>query len=192
MRLFLAYDLPMDLQNQIYQTFSELHQRVRNFQWIKPPRLHLTLRFLGEVPEKTLVNTLLPLFEEEFSKQKELKLSFQGVGVFPNLERPRTFWLGVKGEALMLRHQAAQLEKKLANEPVHQDHKAFSPHVTLAKLREIKNNLPFEEWIQEFEKVDFGTYLFKAPTLFESILEEGPSAYRVVKHFGEESQRISA
>ncbi|MBF0491580.1 MAG: RNA 2',3'-cyclic phosphodiesterase [Deltaproteobacteria bacterium] len=183
MRLFLAYELPDDLQQQIYQVFSPLHQRLRNFAWVKPGRLHLTLRFLGEVSEDFLQARLIPVFEEEFSKLGPFQLSFQGLGLFPNLSRPRVLWLGVKGDTLKLKHQALQLEKKLDGQQVQQYHKAFSPHITLAKMKEVQKNVLLGRLIQEYEKTDFGIFEFKAPSLFESVLGAEGSAYKILRKF---------
>ncbi len=183
MRLFLAYELPDDLQQQIYKVFAPLHQRLKGFGWIKPGRLHLTLRFLGEVSEEYLNKDLIPLLEEEFSKAQPLQLSFQGLGLFPNIARPKVIWLGVKGDYLKLHHQAIQLEKKLDNQDVQQYHKAFSPHVTLAKMKEIQKNELLPELIQEYEKTDFGSYTFTTPSLFESKLSAEGSAFKILRKF---------
>lgn len=128
MRLFVALDFPLSLREALAPLFRE---KIPGAKWASPEQLHLTLRFLGECPEAT--------FEALRSGLREIAvppftLALQGVGTFPNPERPRVLWAGLEAgpELYALQNQIEALAQDLGFSP---ETKPFSPHLTLARLK---------------------------------------------------------
>ena len=118
MRAFVA--VPLDLEGPAREEDSAPH--------------HLTLRFLGEVPESSLVMLEEPL-RRAVVELPGFEIVVEGVGAFPSADRPRVVWRGVgKGEE-PLRRLAAAVREAVHSVGLPEDSLPFSPHVTLFRVR---------------------------------------------------------
>ncbi len=136
---------------------------------VKPNQLHITLKFLGEVPEKKissiereLKSIKVPIFEMVFSH----------MGFFPNERRPRVIWIGISEGKSQLSTLAAEVNTRLSLIGFPKDKRKFSPHLTLGR---IKKHYPDEQEslvdyahscdILEGEKEVIHSFIFKKSTL---------------------------
>jgi 2'-5' RNA ligase len=135
MRLFVAIELPPEVKEQLVT----LRTDISGATWVKPPALHLTLRFLGDridpirmTPIKTALASV---------KGAPFPLTLRGTGRFPPLKRPgqrkpaRVLWVGIAEQPALLALQAA-VEQALATVDFPPEERAFSPHITLARLKD--------------------------------------------------------
>jgi len=133
-RAFIAIEFPQDLQHQL----SALSQNLRTaglsgIRWVPPENIHLTLKFLGEIPPDVLQGfiTHLPDLAQTASP---FTLRLQGLGVFPGLRHPRVLWVGVEApQALFdLQREVETLAHRLGIPP---EDRPFTPHITLGRMR---------------------------------------------------------
>ncbi|WP_298432168.1 RNA 2',3'-cyclic phosphodiesterase [Geobacter sp.] len=128
MRLFVAIDLP----DEVKQSVAALCRGVPGVRWLPPEQLHLTLRFIGEADDAVvgaIRRGLAAITAPPFP------LSLQGVGCFPSPRRPRVLWVGLDGsEPLKRLHRGVEATVVAAGLPA--EERPFSPHITLARLRE--------------------------------------------------------
>lgn len=136
LRLFVAVELP----GEVREALSALQDKLRasggaGVRWARPEGVHLTLKFLGDVP-----GAQVPLVEEALESaargQAAFSLSLGTTGFFPNPRRPRVFWVGVAGEVERLAELAKQVEERLGALGFPPEERPFSPHLTLARLGE--------------------------------------------------------
>lgn len=115
MRLFAAIELD-DAVRQAIQREQRRLERIASegrsaLRWVGPDQLHLTLAFLGEVPESraTMASQALcrPLHESCF------EMGFGGLGLFPPLGAPRVLWLGVTRGSLEVIDTQREVMKRL-------------------------------------------------------------------------------
>ena len=132
MRAFVAVDLPEELRAELRSRQRSLHKAARGTRWVRPEGIHLTLKFLGEVPDervdeisKTLAS--LPPFTP-------FKLQVKGIGFFPQARRPRVLWVGIE-PCPPLEALAAQVNKSLEAIGFAGEQRAFQHHLTLARFR---------------------------------------------------------
>ncbi|MDW7771319.1 MAG: RNA 2',3'-cyclic phosphodiesterase [Desulfobulbaceae bacterium] len=126
-RLFVAIDLPSSIRKQL----SALCCGLPGARWITPEQMHLTLRFIGEVDGREfrlIREALAELCCASFS------LRLKDIGFFPPRGNPRVLWVGVhKNEQLIqLRNRIESVLVRTGLEP---EGRKFSPHITLARLR---------------------------------------------------------
>jgi 2'-5' RNA ligase len=127
LRLFVGIEFPPELKLRL----SLLQSGIAAARWIDPGNFHLTLRFIGEVDEGTAADVdeaLLRLKARPFSVQ------LSGVGVFGG-DKLRTLWVGVEREAALSTLQG-KIEQALIRAGLPPEPRKFSPHVTLARLRD--------------------------------------------------------
>jgi 2'-5' RNA ligase len=137
--------------------------------------MHLTLYFFGaadEALERRIVESLaVPIGGPPFD------LAFEGVGFFPERGSPRVLWLGVRLGGAELRRVQAELVARL---PVPAEREAYSPHLTLARLRE---RVPLAQLTKTADIPSFaGPTRIDRVTLYESRLSPaGPEYVRIAE-----------
>lgn len=131
-RLFVAIELDDAVRTKLTETLDALKQIItrQGVRFVSPAKLHVTLRFLGHVPEE-----LLPTLVEELGKATQecstLDVAVGKMGCFPDPARPKVIWQGVHSEALEALAQRVTEATALAPEA---DDKPFAPHITLARV----------------------------------------------------------
>ncbi len=127
-RIFVAIDLP----EQQRTALAGLAGALPEARWVPTEQLHLTIRFLGDVDE-----TSLPALADALAavKRAPFPLTLRGVGHFPPGRRPRVLWVGLAESAPLLRLQQ-DIEAALFGVGIPPDDRRFSPHITVARMRE--------------------------------------------------------
>jgi 2'-5' RNA ligase len=135
-RLFCAVNLPGELKARVgeYQRLLREAQTGVRASWERPEKLHLTLKFLGEI-ELPRVEALTRAAGRAAEGLRPFDLSVVGTGSFPPKGPPRVLWLGVEDPSGLLARLHSRLEEECAREGFPREPKAFRPHLTLARLR---------------------------------------------------------
>ncbi|MBI3817753.1 MAG: RNA 2',3'-cyclic phosphodiesterase [Planctomycetes bacterium] len=186
MRAFLAIEIPDYCKTALAVAGKELSQMVRAARVPKSDRLHITLVFLGEIQENTLLRLTHPL-AAALTKIAPFDAALAGVGTFPARGRPRVFWCGVERGADSMRELAKMIAPICKQAGVTLDGKPFAPHVTLARVREHARREDLEragDWLLQFAGAKFGEpWRVSSAVLYESTLSpEGPT-YRLLARF---------
>jgi RNA 2',3'-cyclic 3'-phosphodiesterase len=132
MRLFVAIDIPADLKDALRYFVSRLRPTAE-IGWSPLDNLHITTKFIGEWPESRLDEMKRTLVSVPI--KGAINITVKGLGWFPNPRRPRVFWAGVDGGE-PLRALARATEQAVAELGVPIEERVYSPHLTLARIRE--------------------------------------------------------
>ena len=127
-RLFVAVDIPP----VIIEHIASICHGIPDTRWIPPEQIHLTLRFIGEV-EGTMFKQIANSLTGVHSDSPTLKI--KGIGHFPPRRHPKVIWLGVEHNELLLRLRR-RIESALSKAGLHPEGRKFSPHITIARLRD--------------------------------------------------------
>jgi 2'-5' RNA ligase len=132
-RLFLAINLPPAVRLEVEAATTGLRNAAPDLSWVDEPRLHLTLKFLGEQPEER-VEPIRDAIAVVAGRHRELVVALEGVGAFPNFRRARVVWLGVAQDPRLelLHHEVEVAFERLGFEV---EGRPFRPHVTLARVK---------------------------------------------------------
>jgi 2'-5' RNA ligase len=135
-RVFCAIELPDALKARAGDFQSRVRESTPGVRasWERPEKLHLTLKFLGEI-ELPRVEALTRAAGRAAEGLRPFVLSVTGTGTFPPRGVPRVLWLGVEDPSGGLARLHARLEDECARESFPREQKAFRPHLTLARLR---------------------------------------------------------
>ena len=138
-RTFIALPIPETQRTRLGRLQSLLAPDLPGARWVTPDQFHLTLAFLGDVPDLDLapVCRAVAAASAPFSR---LTLNLQALGAFPDAERPRTVWVGLAGPGLdeLLTLQAA-IAAAVASTGYPTDGDRFTPHITLGRLKPSKD-----------------------------------------------------
>src|SRR5690242_14051033 len=137
MRLFVGLDLPPEVVRNLEALLETLRPTAR-IQWSPPANLHITTKFIGQWPEDRLEEMKAAL--AAMPPHTPIPVAIRRVGFFPNPHSPRVFWCGV--EAPGLEALAADTDRATAALGVESEKCAYSPHLTLARIKDRVNLQP--------------------------------------------------
>ena len=172
-RSFIAVDLDdATIRERIVIAQKGLEATRAQLKIVDPNILHLTLRFLGEIPQTTVEHVKEALGAVRFST---FEAEFTGLGAFPNLNRINVVWVGITKGSEQLNEVFHQLEPKLRQLGLPPDDKGFSPHLTIARVRSGLNRAALAEYVAGMQEQQFGKMTVKAVRLKRSVLTpKGP------------------
>ena len=142
MRLFIGIELPEPLQEDVARAADALGDRLSRtaprvaLRWVRPPNLHITLWFLGEVDEPHAERILNELREPFRTPAFALRIG--GTGVFPPSGLPRALWFGVREGAASLVDVHGELSARLGRIGLEPERRAYSPHLTVARFKDVR------------------------------------------------------
>src|SRR5262249_48073162 len=153
MRLFTGLDLPADVVANLEELLRRLKPTAR-IAWSPPANLHITTKFIGEWPEAG-VNDLMKALSDGPSRDP-IRVSIRQLGFFPNPNSPRIFWCGV--EAPGLERLAADTDEVLGALGIGRENRAYSPHLTVARIKERIDFRPLRDAIARLGWQGFGAF----------------------------------
>lgn len=178
MRLFTAIDLPASVVRSLESLLDTLRPTAR-IHWSPPANLHVTTKFIGEWPEARLDELIAAL--AALAPRPPITVDIGNLGFFPNPRSPRVFWCGV--EAPGLDALAAATETATAALGIHHENRAFSPHLTLARIKERLDLKPLNAAIARLPSLDFGHFSVDRFFLYQSKLHPSGSVYTKLREF---------
>jgi len=175
MRTFIAIGVPKNIKNQI-AVYEELIKKEKTkISWVKPDNIHITLKFLGEV-EENKISEIYEALKKCVSNQKPFDIEVMGTGGFPNLNRPRVIWVGLKKGSDELKNLAKSIDNELEKLGFRKEKRGFSPHLTIGRVKSIYN---IHEFVKMMNSVEFKGDTFTADEILimESDLKPTGAVY---------------
>ena len=180
MRIFIALETPSAVRENLAALIRSLRAISTQTRWVRPENLHLTLKFIGEVPPVKLGS----LREALATVRSDLPvtLDFRSLGFFPDEKRPRVLWAGIAASP-NLKTLVSDIESALEKQEIPREQRLFEPHLTLARFA--KPGLPenLRSAIRENAPRDFGSLCTRQFHLIESKLKSGGAEYTTLASF---------
>ncbi|PYS21239.1 MAG: RNA 2',3'-cyclic phosphodiesterase [Acidobacteria bacterium] len=134
LRTFIAIEIPADLRAKISEHINRLRRECPDVRasWSREDNLHLTLKFLGNVPIDRLP-AISSAVEQAARHIRPFDLIVKDCGSFPPHGQPKVLWIGVSPSPLIVLY--SEIEKECASAGFERDARAFHPHLTIARLR---------------------------------------------------------
>ncbi len=167
MRLFTAVDIPGEVENALAATLQRLRPTAK-VKWTDIEKLHITTKFIGEWPEARMEEMTAAL--RGVGTLGAIGIRLRGLGWFPDSRRPRVLWAGVEAgpELASLAHETEQAVHTLG---VPIEDRKYSPHLTLARIRDAGPLGPLRAAIEAEGPADFGSFL--ASTFYLYLSKDG-------------------
>jgi 2'-5' RNA ligase len=184
-RTFVAIELDAPLRRALAQVQADLRSRLQKamgadvrIQWVKPESVHLTLKFLGDIPEERVseIETTLARVADAHAR---CAVDVGGLGAFPDVRAPRVLWVGLSDKVDGVMRLAAAVERALEVLGFAPESKPFNPHLTLARIKErsrdIGRALAAGRMLERAAPV--GTVMVNALALMKSELKPSGAVY---------------
>ena len=175
-RLFIG--IPVSINDEISELMVQLKSTGAPLSFVPLDNLHFTLKFLGEIDEGKIAE-LSEKLQVVCKIPKKFEITMDGLGIFPDMQYLKVVWIGSRSEKLRnfmekIHHCLSYLREE--------DYKD-TPHLTIARIRSGKYKHELQELISDYKDKVFGRMMVDRIVLYESILTEKGSVYKIEKEF---------
>ena len=182
-RVFCAVELPQVTRQLVLAHIARLKEKVPHAKasWARDANLHLTLKFLGEIPRA---------FVADFSKAVSLavnqvqpfSLRLEQTGIFPTHGQPRVLWIGINDPSTQLAELHARLEEESSQVGFAKETRPFHPHLTIARLRHADNARALAAAHKQLEFDPLEVAVAELLVIRSELSSEGPKYTVVSRH----------
>jgi len=183
MRLFVAVNLPDPTRRALWDTAAPLRARRYPVRWVEPEAIHLTLKFLGDVPDAR-ESEVRDALDAAVRGARPFPVMLEGFGAFPSPHRPRVLWAGCDGAPpLELLQHRVEVEMERIGFAV--EGRPFHPHLTLGRAKRDARPGTFTGLAEQIESLTFAAEVaVRSADLMQSTLT--PSGARYVRRHAAE------
>ena len=179
MRLFIAIELPHEIKQGLAKMQEQLKGGGAGASWTRPEGIHLTLKFLGEVPEAK-VPEIMSALAAAVRETGKFRLAVGGAGAFPNVRNPRVLWVGVTGALESLTALQAAVEGAMVKLGFEPEDRKFSPHLTLARIKYLRPRDNWQKVVEGIKDITLGWFEADGVSLMKSELKPSGAVYTEV------------
>ena len=180
MRLFVAIEFADHVRSALKDIQVALGSQCDGVRWIPVEQVHVTVKFLGEVPDPKVMN-VADAVARAAARVTPFTMELGGCGCFPPRGPARIVWAGLHEESGELARCAEAVETELEELGFRRERRSFSPHVTIGRVREDRSHGRIRSAADAFvfEPVDQDV---SSITLMSSVLSpKGPTYTAVSK-----------
>ncbi len=175
-RTFLALDLDEAIRGALSEAQAKLNAPSARIRWTARQNLHVTLQFLGEVEEGTLAE-ICRAAERATAKIQPFNFAIQGLVCVPPRGHLRMIWANAVDSEGQLCQLHETLAEELAGLGFGKENRPFKPHVTVARIKHIKNAEAFRRSVSLYNDNDFGIQHAEKVTVYSSKLTPSGPIY---------------
>jgi 2'-5' RNA ligase len=179
-RSFLAIEVSAPVLKRIERIQQDLKSSDPDVRWVSPGKIHLTLKFFGDL-EESQVDSLMSSIEKPVRSTQPFQLKVHGTGAFPNPKNPRIVWVGFAEGKEALSHLQRQLESSLEKVGFPPEDRSFHPHLTLGRVKSSRGKGALSAKIEKYREEDYGEFQVESVVLFKSDLKPSGPVYTALR-----------
>ncbi|MEM2866172.1 MAG: RNA 2',3'-cyclic phosphodiesterase [Candidatus Hadarchaeales archaeon] len=181
MRTFVALEISEEVRERLVRFQQKLLQGWASLKLVEPQNLHLTLKFLGEVEEGRL-GEVEEALRRGCSGASPFTMEVKGTGVFPSPQYVRVVWAGVGEGWERVSSLQRDVDRELGRLGFPRDTE-FVPHLTLARVKSVKDRGGFLRVVEGGRKEEFGRVEVREIHLKKSVLTPKGPIYETLRTF---------
>jgi len=175
-RAFIAIKLPEKITVSIRKIQEGLSSYGFKVKWVRPENIHLTLKFLGNI-DRADTEKVGSAISESVKTYAPLSLIAKGIGVFPNIKRPRIVWTGVAEQRNRLAGLQRHLDDHLESIGFQREKRPFKGHLTIGRVKQRIDSNRLMEAMKECAKFESEAFIINEIVLFKSELNPTGAVY---------------
>ena len=175
-RTFIAISLPESILQAIAKLQVSLKGSGFKIRWTRKEGIHLTIKFLGDIywDDVEKIHEAMVQTTQNFSP---FTLRGEGVGVFPDIRRPRVVWVGITGDVEKLGLLQRDLEDQLNITGFPKERRAFKGHLTLGRVKGRVDLARLAKALEASEEFRTEPFMAESVVLFQSELRPDGAVY---------------
>ncbi|PQO41275.1 RNA 2',3'-cyclic phosphodiesterase [Blastopirellula marina] len=180
-RCFLAVRISSDVRRRAEKLIKKLSAAEADVKWVESENLHITTNFLGDVTSQDVVDISRKTIEVA-ANHAAFELEMHGTGAFPDIDNPRTLWVGANAGAQQLIDLQEDLTERLADIGFPPDsRKKYHPHLTLGRLKRFSRKVDdLKVLLAENADLPMGECHVKEVCIFASKLDRTGPKYTLI------------
>lgn len=180
-RTFIAIKIQLEKQKQ--EILFDIQQQLKDekIKWVDFWNMHITLFFLGDTEEDTIPDISNEI-RAQLERIKPFQLKLNGIGVFRSLRDPKVIWIGIK-ESGSLKVLKKKIDDVVVPFGFLIDKRDYKPHLTLGRVKLLKNKSNLKKVLDSYENYDFGKMDVEQVIFYESKLTPKGPVYKVMNQF---------
>lgn len=181
MRLFIAIEITDEIKRQLVDVQQQLKGSAVDASWPRPEGIHLTLKFLGEVPEAK-AQEIMRTLTTAVRGTGQFRLEVGGVGTFPNPGNARVVWVGLSGDGGKLSSLQASVDEAMTGIGFERDNRGFTPHLTLGRIKSIRSRDAWTKALEAVKDLRLPAFEVSSVSLMKSELKPAGAVYTEMGH----------
>lgn len=182
-RSFLAFELPPGIKRMVKDISEDIRRSGLNLRLVKVDNIHLTVVFMGNIRSED-VQAIGEDAGDVCIGFEPFEIALKGLGVFPNIRRPRVLWLGLEMDTERVSAFRDILQKRLLDFGIKEEKRAFTPHLTLGRFRKPeRNDILLGDIISRYADIKGPVCRLEELVMFKSELKPGGAEYTRLKTF---------
>jgi 2'-5' RNA ligase len=181
-RSFIAVNLNSDIKEYLASLQANLNVPETKIKWVGKNNLHLTMKFLGDISleQRELIKSILKEITSRYSPFI-IKLS-SNIGTFPTYQMPRIIWVGIKEGISEIKKLHNSIENNLSNNGFPREDKEFSGHITIGRVKFIRDKTNFIQILKRIEVNNFTQEVGSIDLMESKLTPDGP-IYNITAKF---------
>ncbi len=182
-RAFIAIELNKEIKAKLDAFQERLKESCADVKWVNPDSIHLTLKFLGNIPPSS-VKQVKEILNNVAKKTAPFAIAFSKIGAFPKMDYPRVIWVGMEEGRNNIIELNRNLEDKLEKIGVVKEARPFEPHLTLGRVKSPKNKEELKKIAESLNRslTTAAKMRVSGITLFKSALSSKGAIYTPLSH----------
>ncbi len=168
-RSFLAIEIPIAVLSKIKKIQEDLKSSSIDVRWVNPEKIHLTLKFFGNI-EESRIEPIVESIREPVLATPPFSLRVAGLGAFPHSRNPRVVWVGLVDEKAVLIPFQKEIETRLDGIGFPREDRSFQPHLTLGRAKSGGGRDELVRKMEKYKEEKFGEFQARELILFKSDL----------------------
>lgn len=175
--------MKVEPDEHLLKMFSSLKSGLSrdSIKWTSSDNIHITIAFLGDTGEE-VIQVIREMLRSKCGNTGTFEIVLKGAGVFKSLTDPRIIWTGIEPSAKL-----AELNRiivsGLKNAGVILEERPFRPHLTLGRIKILKDNNSLSALLDKYKDVVLQSVFVDEIILYESILLQTGPVYKAIEKF---------
>ena len=176
-RSFLAFELPLEIKEVVAHAYQCMRKTSLDARWVKPENMHLTVVFMGNVPNERL-ESIAEAVGEVCREFGPFEIQIDGTGVFSSRRYPRVLWIGLAGDLERMSLFRDGLQMNLAPFGINQEVRRYKPHLTIGRFRKgFRAGPQLDEILANYQDLSSDVSTVDELAMFRSDLKAGGAVY---------------
>ncbi len=184
-RTFIAIDVSPAIRSAAGRQIKVLQGMAPGgFTWVDLANLHLTFKFLGNVRDNEVPDVCRAV-QRVVQEREPVVAAVAGLGAFPDIQRPRTVWMGITEGAELLVDLQRRIDGALREMGFPLERNDFQPHITLGRIAKGAAWNPLvSEYLQREADTAFGGFEVDEVVVYSSFDEKSGRTYTPMATIG--------
>jgi len=185
MRVFIAIDIGEDVRRALGRLQEQLQSKTNakksDVKWVRPDRIHLTVKFLGEVEDVDIIS-VCNVVKDVAGRHKRFDLDIESLGYFGG-RSARVLWVGTGSGSDNLVRLQHDLDEQLESAGWPKDARAFTGHLTVCRIRSTKAGFELAGLSEDYKDFRAGVIPADSVLVYQSRLMPGGPEYTVMGNY---------